>query len=367
MDTRARQRGFTLPEMLVAITIFLVVMAGISAVFVSSLRAVRQGYQAIDAYELGRSSLAVVKRDLTSCFTSREHGDYYSFCGTPIGMTFVGLVRSSADSATANIARVTYAIYALPSGQFTSLGDVTGDETGQHFTDAGGEEVNTYSLIRYVEPEVDNLDSFPVDWRLLAQASASGYESSGASVLSAELDEASGQGTGGFLDYLDGNVQLSAVRKQLVAAKQRELWIRMLAGEPELLGDVGVDTIWQLLGEDPLDYVVAENIVSEVEPLLEYKDYASFQPFFQFGRVINNHGDIEWLHFWNSLENAPGLSLPAAYANPDAAGSPMFPRLPEVVLADIRLMYESPYPGAPDFDRRFREQIDVPSAYTRGR
>ena len=53
----------------------------------------------------------------------------------------------------------------------------------------------------------------------------------------------------------------------------------------------------------------------------------------------------------------------AAHTDSNLLGDPLDPRLPELVSVDMRIMFESPYPGAPDFDRPFTTIVDVPSAF----
>jgi hypothetical protein len=47
------------------------------------------------------------------------------------------------------------------------------------------------------------------------------------------------------------------------------------------------------------------------------------------------------------------------------SGSPLDTRLPVAVTADFTLFFRSPYPGAPDFNERFVQRIDLPTAYRR--
>lgn len=49
----------------------------------------------------------------------------------------------------------------------------------------------------------------------------------------------------------------------------------------------------------------------------------------------------------------------------ESSGSPLDTRLPVAVTADFTLFFRSPYPGAPDFNERFTQRIDLPTAYRR--
>ena len=49
----------------------------------------------------------------------------------------------------------------------------------------------------------------------------------------------------------------------------------------------------------------------------------------------------------------------------ESAGSPLDTRLPIAVTTDFTLFFRSPYPGAPDFNERFTQRIDLPTATRR--
>jgi len=99
---RGSVRGLSLVEMLVAMAIFIVLLAGVSLLFSGAIDAVRSGYVNQEAFERARSSMTVLERDLSSAFTAREFGDYYAFYGGPRGFSFVGVIDTGA------LARVTY-------------------------------------------------------------------------------------------------------------------------------------------------------------------------------------------------------------------------------------------------------------------
>lgn len=258
-------RGFTLPELLVSIAIFISVMGGVSLLFVNSMRLMRQGFQNQEAFELARSTLKIIERDLTRAFTSREHGDFYNFYGTPIGFTFVGLVSSREDSVP-NLARVTYVVYHGPEPENV----ITVDEQTKQ----------VYKLLRYIEPGAEDLDDFPVRWydyRLRIPEPTGNFDSSLGGLLDFAISEASiALGTPCGTCSAQNPVELSAYYQEIVAAKKRELWIRALSGGDDLVPSAWDDDNfglrpqfegWINLGnktstfiEDVDDYVVAENI-----------------------------------------------------------------------------------------------------------
>ncbi len=461
------RRGFTLVELLVALTIFVTVMASVALVFNGAIRTSKQGFQNQEAYELARGTMKVLERDLSRAFTNRDHGDNFNFYGTPIGFTFVGLI-SADESSAPNMARVTYVMYHDTfQGQAVAVAEYEAKEGGV---------IPTYHLLRYIEPGADSLDSFPVPWTE-------------------------------FIDQDDLNIRLQDVVDQRVAnsdcpdlgcealvaqAAQREIWIKMLSGgypgDPNDITASPIPSAWTDLpyfvdrGLDPAHYVVGENIrflsLASVDsfnvnvrycaadlPALEvvlanngvtldfddihYQDgtqtcarivsnpveaplfhdnlnsifstavFSSVQgarPFFTYwdiGIIPNlpnttaddQHTPVPF-QFWNDWRNlaADGMDNDGDNNGPDidhdgipddmnhdgldndndgvaddgdegidepdemyaeSAGSPLNTRLPIAVTTDFTLFFRSPYPGAPDFNERFTQRIDLPTAYRR--
>lgn len=414
MIVRRSDKGFTLVELLVAVTIFTLLMGAVGAFYVSSLRAVRTGNQAIDVNQAARTVFSTVQRDLATAYAARDFGDTHTFYGTPIGMTFVGLARNYDSTLPAdNLARVTYVMHwTAGTGTFDSEQVNELDGTFRY---------NTYGLLRVVEPNVDNLDEFPIDWAGLAQ----NLEFGGVRNL---LDDACG------CDYLTESGSMTALQEERVQSAKRLLWIQMLAG-----GAVDVDfnlivpDFWTLPATDfnndgefeypsdldgdgepdpPTDYLIGEDIVSRYPPLLPY-DYGNAIPFFQYARkydyesdgtdndddgVIDEAGEvppnnflnpgqitqykptpletheanwanINWVSWWNDYLGNPGdTALPSpAFPHPGIGGmgSPHVPYMPEVVRMNFTFRVASPYVGAPDTERRLTQVVVVPTGYTR--
>ncbi len=440
------RRGFTLVELLVALTIFVTVMASVTLVFNGAIRTSKQGFQNQEAYELARGTMKVLERDLSRAFTNRDHGDNFNFYGTPIGFTFVGLI-SADESSVPNMARVTYVIYHDPT-----LANLSGAFDQYTFESKEGPEVPTYQLLRYIEPGQDTLDSYPIDWSVPIVLD-SGPSTTLESLARARVILA-GCPTG------DAGCDL-LVRQ----AARREIWIKMLAGGGDVMpaetddppdgiidGEFTVPDAWSFLGlGDPYDYVVGENIrflslastdsycaadLPALEIVLEnnnlaidfddiiYEDgtqtcvrivsspddapifydpnpqfsddpnpqfsTAAFsavngaRPFFTYwdiGIIPNlpnttaddQHTPVPF-QFWNDWRNllADGLDNDAdSFVDEtderygENSGSPLDTRLPIAVTTDFTLFFRSPYPGAPDFNERFTQRIDLPTAYRR--
>jgi prepilin-type N-terminal cleavage/methylation domain-containing protein len=430
--TRANgQAGFTLPEMLIATAIFLIIMAAVAAVFLASVRALRTGYQSQEAYETSRGTFAVVERDLTTAFTSRDFGEYYQFYGNAWGFTMIGLIRETDESV--QLGRITYALtpvvfydqtnsYRIPAPFGTdralqgdpdaNTGPVTVhsrcywggndglDNDGDSQIDEADEQrlfnssadsidqdgdgtlndpdeaavdvpVGTAALVRYIEPGVEDLNYYPFNWEDIVTDPEFNID------LADELSDAIGG-----KDWTDPDVivRLSRAEEELLNAKKRDLWIRMISGQeywiPLLSGSPNGPELPNVYTDGWLkpnqtlnvrDYVVAENIaivppnltnlgVDRLPPLVPL-DCGSGLGFFRYGRVAADTTPV-LSDTWNSGENVD-LDTTADL------GSPLLPRLPEMVLVRFPFVYDSPYPGAPHFERNLEQLIDVPTAYTR--
>lgn len=417
MDDRLTERGLTLVELLVAMVITSTILGVVALLFVSSSSAVKKGYQSMKGFELARGALHVLESDLTSSFTSREHGDVFNLFGTPIGMTFIGVAsnrRGMGPDNNPNVSRITYVVYPGNATRFRSLAD---------------REFITFRLLRFVEPDVEDLDSFPVDWPDInapISNEAPVYEKNVYyELMAAVVDTYSGT------DLRD--VFKPQVIEEVLSAKKRELWIRMLAGDPTLTGDLlEPDFFWNLMNENPLDYVVADGLMAnafsltgsedevqffraferiirenekldpddfdpdDVVPYLPSIDQwknilfpsmskqqlkkllpeAAFFNYGEYGGWRTNPHEIRWRHFWNSELNVRFIrefwgeaSSPEELVTPafGGTGSPLRPRLPVMVRARFRFKLEGKFVGSAGFDHQFEQTIDIPTGYTRPR
>lgn len=370
--------GFTLVELMVAVAILTTLMSGVVVLFVGSMRAVRQGQQAMESYQVARGALHLLERDLTSCFISREYGEYYSFYGMPIGMTFVGAVGGGGGNL--NLSRITYVLHNFDA----ALSETNPTVWGRTFdtVDYPPVTVVTQSLLRYIEPNVKDLDSYPIDWPdtepdWWQMASAPGEQGAPERELWEELRKAVRPYYDAGVEQclLDGDPEAQSLAEELLKAKKRELWIRMLAGERRLPDVWGSD----YLSKDPADYVIAEDVVWK-EGLFQYgRSGKTWDAAMGRFRLAN---DVRPFFNADSEENLAGFdvlgdgSVPLdappdmlafwdRQAEQDLTGDPLEPRLPEFVEADLQLRLPSAYPGAPDFDRSFTLTIDIPSGFAR--
>ncbi|MFA6243045.1 MAG: prepilin-type N-terminal cleavage/methylation domain-containing protein [Candidatus Hydrogenedentales bacterium] len=407
--------GFTLIELLVSVSILLLLFGTIVTMFVASVRAVKAGYQVAEAMETQRGAFHIMEQDLSTVFTSRDYGDYYQFHGGPYGMSMVGLVRAADQYVT--LGRVTYVLHPEVHADAVEVS-----------VDADGDSVfaPTMSLLRFVEPGVTSLDSFPF------------YDSDGNPQTWANLasDPEFGSAIRTFLAKScdcdpDNPDSHSSAQVELLKAKKRELWIRMLSGrDPDLpkvwITDREIETARENGLAEPSpdtylridksgnavkliadDYVVAENIRSErpvpnavpmqwslePSPLPLDPDDQSYFPYFVYGRILPDTTfdlkdgiappDTWWRTSWNSAENLAHLNnWPTADAFEDqdvlssflvgngtpiydGTGSLLTPRLPEAIQVKFTFVYPAPYLTAAPYERNYEQIIDIPTAFTR--
>jgi len=340
--SKKKNRGFTLVELMVAMAIFVVLMAGVTMIFVGSLRTTQVGYQQMKAYEQARTALSVIDDDLVRSFSSQQSADVHNFYGTPIGMTFIGTVQATSDPKDLNIARITYVVYNQTS---------SAEWFPEAFEDPPDSGVFVpgypYPLLRYVEPGASDLESFRVKW-------GDNYDGVVLGDVLQGLCAQSSQNLG-LQPFTWTDPNLDPGQQDIVRAKKCEIWIRMLAG-----GDrqVPVNFWRRILDVDYSDYVVTENVISIAPEAIRQTDTFGesgglFTPFFNYAVYgydpVSGEASFSGSPWWNDSR----------------AWNRREPRLPEVVEVKFWMMFPSPYPGAPDFRRRFTLQVNVPTGYAR--
>jgi prepilin-type N-terminal cleavage/methylation domain-containing protein len=377
-------RGFTLVELLVALSIFSILMTALVIIFVGALRTTQTGYQQMDAFERGRSALTVIENDLVRSYTSHQSADLHKFYGTPIGMTFVGTTQMTSKADDVNLARITYVVYNpfRHLSQYASCyQSCSVPSSGQmlDYGDAWEYPPYVYPVLRYVQPNVGDLESFPFNLNGTLPEGNRTYGNVLRDLCRYALKD---------LDFDYTSPDLTPREEATVRAKKCEMWIRMLAGGDEwrpsdlpsgLDVSLPVDFWWDILGggcpsnpsddcPDPLyfDYVITGNVVSFVPPDQRYAAPFDVDP---------HEGDTCEKHYFFSYRCTPrttdtSLAVTDYCDNPDEMPPRRcfwwpISRLPEVVQVTLRLGFPSPYPGAPDFQRLFSLEVNLPTGYTR--
>lgn len=357
--------GFSLVELLVAVAVLMILMGGFTLLFSGSVRTVRSSMQQVDANDLASGAIASLKHDLTGSFNSGGLGGAGSFYGTPIGMTFIGVTqnvspyhRHKPHQADYRTARITYVLYSDKNGPYQMFPEAFLEEIAPGQYSGVRFPAFTHKLIRYVEPNETDLDSFPVQW------DAEGVLGENYS-LSDLID-------GMLLEILQERPDLLNHVEETTQALKRELWIRMLAG-----GDHEVPNAWapenheRILGRPPHfetnvhDFVLLDGVATLVPPY-DIPYMPSVPPGYEsdpflgaplFSYDYSQPGPYAARnHWWNDRRSVNCW---------DGAGYCSDERLPEIVSAAFWLMFPAVHPASPHFQRRYTTTLHVPAAFSR--
>lgn len=438
-----RQRGMSLIELLVAVAITVVLLSSILGVLLATMRTVARGNNIQKGYDLARGTYEVIEQDLSNAFASRDTGDHYKFFGTPIGMMFVGSAKGVVSHNAEGLARVTYVVHLNSTADEGNTVEIQSKTIDPNTGLASGEfiPVQTYSLVRYVETGVSDLDSYDFGnlgtwYDVVNNVENPNYPAVFREEFARAVDSAGFDISSYLYDPTAGGV--TKEQAILIEAKKRELYIRMLAGDPALphafnevvrAADGTITVIPGFLRDETgagvnwLDYVVAENVAFTPQniglfqqPSLpnslnftsteerEAAPWGVWPAFFAYGtrENVQNVSDQVALGntagaspkpvelkspYWgatynayaqrfngnntrdNNLRNAIELVINQFNYDVYAArlGSPLNPRIPEIVSIRMGYKLESPFNGVTEFDQTFAQVIDVPTAYTRKR
>ena len=92
-----RHRGFTMTEIVVAVAIFATVMAGVAAVFISSLHASDAARAKLQIVEQFRAFSDFVGRDISCAYRSEDLDDRATFMGAPDRLAFITLTQNFGE------------------------------------------------------------------------------------------------------------------------------------------------------------------------------------------------------------------------------------------------------------------------------
>lgn len=453
-SSRKSEAGLSLIEMLVATAITVVLLSAILGVLLATMRTVSQGHNMQKGFDLARGTYEIVEQDLTNAFASRDTGDHHKFFGTPIGMMFVGSAKGVVSRTAEGHARVSYVIHRNSRADSGNKVDIPlrADDPNTGAVAGDFQAVQAYSLVRFVEPGVSDLDSYNFGpgrtWYDMVRnpenpAHGQAMRAEFAAALNDEYFDIANHFQ---LQANDPNGNFGATTDQLILieAKKRELYLRMLAGDPtlpnafnEVILDGNGEPVLDANGQPQvvpgflrvngqsvnwLDYVVAENVAyapatstfyepampSAAAPFASAEAAAAaawdVRPtFFLYGTrtTVQNLSDQFALGstsgasprivelkspYWGATHNAYMSLYPDAFNGiPDnrrlaielvmtqhgydvpaaRLGSPLTPRLPELVGLQMGYQLESTFAGVKEFDEKFAQIIDIPTAYSR--
>ena len=318
------KQGFSLTELIVAMAIFTVLMAGLLALFSGVVKTVRQGYRFMDATEIGRSTLQVMQRDLEGSCVNTELRDAYMFYGRPEGFMFIGahgggqlgrvtyvITRYADADNTIDENRPFSTVVGLP---WTAVRDAVvaqGMDQGVFESHYGTEPadfnvptdfevwIELGSVVRYEERNVSDLETFNLQGLQDPSGVAMRWPEINAYATLDEIVtvEPNYAQAGGLYNEELYKHMLSSIRQwpfidayqwdlrviladqnpdrplyaltlttvqDLLRAKQREIWIRWLANDATL----GLPSFWKGYGAgvpdprpDVRDYILADRVV----------------------------------------------------------------------------------------------------------
>jgi len=314
-----------------------------------------------------------------------------------MGMTFVGVAENAVDPDSMKLSenkrlagklcRITWVLYQSPTGQFEL--DVRNDPGRSVLLPTG---VISYSLLRFIEIGTGDIDNF----RVLMPATYSSSNSSQYVSLEQFIDIAANEfGSYAMKQLLEADespfLNIGMTHEAIRQMRLREIWVRLLAGDGYVT-DNGFVSFWgdgSPTDNRPArqDYVVAENILpprstnlatqlhwgedgidNDGDSLVDFFDVDEFPGFFQYGMMRPDSSLPVLLQYWQSVPNLNNSITPTLDGRPesDRIGSPITPRIPEVVHVKLAFGMPSPFPGAPDFlPQPFQQTIELPSGYVR--
>ncbi|HQH69237.1 MAG TPA: prepilin-type N-terminal cleavage/methylation domain-containing protein [Candidatus Hydrogenedentes bacterium] len=396
---RRTARGFTLVELLVAMAILSILTLALFMLFRASLGAYRSTKRAMDASEVTQTAFRVLERDVVQGFAAKHYGDASSFFGCPYGMTMICTLEA-ADVYAYNTARVSYVVHSFAGGSVVDT-----------VTDGPDEYLLTFGLIRYIEPGIDTLSNYPVEWPDYTQSTWDpewpDYP------LWYELNQIYQQfgpdpNAGAGADYR----QVPAAEfEAMIEAKKHELWLAMLGDREEPFGDLprlwddptapgtnwgggpSFATLWD--GKYPEDYLIAEGVV-QARPQTEFPDgYSTVMYNGQSVKLGDAFNDVHWfeygytpgevedlarlglvqmLPFWHAVNDSNlGVAPDTLSGEPgdinypfiNLYGSPLYPYPPSLVAVNMPFAFRAPNLGERHYVRQLSHTFQIPVGYRR--
>lgn len=376
---RGAARGFTLPELLISMAILSILTLALFMLFRSSLSAFKSTKKAMDASEETHTAFRVLERDLAQGYAAKHYGDSANFFGCPYGFSMIATLDAAGQARTA---RVSYVVHSF---------------AGQKQADTLDGDLPTFGIIRYIEPGVDKLNEYPVQWpdytspppppeapeSPLYQPLRDIYERFGPASLSP--------------------VPAAQLESMLQAVKH-ELWLAMLGDREEPFGALprlwddqaapgttwgggpSFAALWD--GKYPEDYLIAEGVVQadadrpfpggytttighSGEIVYEVQNFSEVH-WFRYGytprdvEFIKDMGVVETAPYWNAVDpdniGAPG---DINYPFTNLAGSPLYPFPPSLVEVNMAFAFPAPNLGERHYVRKLAHTFQIPVGYRR--
>lgn len=376
---RGAARGFTLPELLISMAILSILTLALFMLFRSSLSAFKSTKKAMDASEETHTAFRVLERDLAQGYAAKHYGDSANFFGCPYGFSMIATLDAAGQARTA---RVSYVVHSF---------------AGQKQADTLDGDLPTFGIIRYIEPGVDKLNEYPVQWP--DYTSPPPPPEAPESPLYQPLREIYDQ----FGPAGPSPVPAAQLESMLQAVKH-ELWLAMLGDREEPFGALprlwddqaapgttwgggpNFAALWD--GKYPEDYLIAEGVVQadadrpfpggytttighSGEIVYEVQNFSEVH-WFRYGytprdvEFIKDMGVVETAPYWNAVDpdniGAPG---DINYPFTNLAGSPLYPFPPSLVEVNMAFAFPAPNLGERHYVRKLAHTFQIPVGYRR--
>ena len=380
---RGAARGFTLPELLISMAILSILTLALFMLFSSSLSAFKSTKKAMDASEETHTAFRVLERDLAQGYAAKHYGDSANFFGCPYGFSMIATLDAAGQARTA---RVSYVVHSF---------------AGQKQADTLDGDLPTFGIIRYIEPGVDKLNEYPVQWPDYTSPTPPIELPNLYQPLRNIYEEFGPEGPSPV-----GAAQLEA----MLESKKHELWLAMLGDREEPFGALprlwddqaapgttwgggpSFAALWD--GKYPEDYLIAEG-VAQANPETAFPAGYSNTTYkgesVYLGEAFNNvrwfrYGytprDVEFIEdlavvetvpYWNAIDQAnldiprdpvSGLETPN-YPFINLAGSPLYPFPPSLVEVNMAFAFPAPNLGERHLVRKLAHTFQIPVGYRR--
>ncbi len=367
---RGAAGGFSLPELLVSMAILSILMLALFVLFRSSLSSYKSTKRAMDASDEVRTAFSVLERDLAQTYSAKHYGDSATFFGTPFGFSMI----TTMDSGGQRTARVSYVVHRF-AGQRDVRALVPYDPADPE--DDREVRVPTFGIVRYIEPGVDSLSDYPIDWP----------DHTSAAVPPEETEQNLWQplrdiyvyfgpdpNAGAGFDYTPvPPVKFDA----MIEAKKHELWLAMLGDREEPFGLL--PDLWAELGDEPEDYLIAEGVMATAGgPGPDMAQVQWFKYGFTDHEILTANwesmGIIQTIPYWHAVAEV-NLGVPPDFdagepGDPNFPfnrlhGSPLYPFPPNLVAVNMAFAFPAPNLGERHLVRELSQTFQVPVGYRR--
>ncbi len=387
---RGAARGFTLPELLISMAILSILTLALFMLFRSSLSAFKSTKKAMDASEETHTAFRVLERDLAQGYAAKHYGDSANFFGCPYGFSMIATLDAAGQARTARVSYVVHSFAGIKAVE--TLSDAADDMP-----------LLTFGIIRYIEPGVDKLNEYPVQWPdytgptpppeapefPLYQPLRNIYERFGPDPTLVPLGE--------------HRPVPAAQLESMLQAKKHELWLAMLGDREEPFGALprlwddqaapgttwgggpNFAALWD--GKYPEDYLIAEG-VAQANPETAFpagysnttykgesvylgEAFANVR-WFRYGytprdvEFIEDMGLVETVPYWNAVDPLNiGMPGDPNYPFINLAGSPLYPFPPSLVEVNMAFAFPAPNLGERHFVRKLAHTFQIPVGYRR--